>query len=222
MPVIDGWEASRLIREKENKIAQEKRLAGQEEQIHTPIIALTADESRDACINVSALPLSLSLSLYQHIQPLSAWALLAESCVCVCVSFLSVQAGMDDYLGKPVEKNAFYQMLQKISSDKLTWLQRSKKMPPPGAITPSDLLTGAPQIEKVPRSPTYTQSSSSKWYGRSGSSSALLVCGGLINLNNILFIYIEGKDSLAPLAGGGQRNKCLNRRSGVAQTRIPG
>lgn len=79
MPITDGWEATKLIREKERKEAEEKGLSAEEAAAdHVPIVALTADDSREMCL----------------------------------------QVGMDDYLSKPVDKAAFYEMLQRYAHQK--------------------------------------------------------------------------------------------------------
>lgn len=53
MPITDGWEATKLIREKERREAEEKGLSAEEAAAdHVPIVALTADDSREMCLQV--------------------------------------------------------------------------------------------------------------------------------------------------------------------------
>jgi two-component system sensor histidine kinase BarA len=107
MPIIDGWEATKLIREKERKEAQEKGLSPENTDAnHVPIVALTADDSREMCL----------------------------------------QVGMDDYLSKPVDKAAFYEMLQRYAQKKL---QRSRSsLLDQRRASRSDSLTQLPDVDK--------------------------------------------------------------------------
>ncbi|KAL6056278.1 histidine kinase [Balamuthia mandrillaris] len=72
MPVMDGWEATRIIRQRENAKSATSLIK------HIPIIALTADEAKETCF----------------------------------------EAGMSNYLAKPVKKDAFYSIIQDICEEK--------------------------------------------------------------------------------------------------------